>query len=316
MRTKAHIGLIGIMAVLSGCIANPDNELTVTLQNQYLQLTVNRIGAELTSIKLLADSTEYLWQGDTATWADHAIVQFPIIGNLKNGCYHYQGKTYSMMSHGFARISQFAVAEQSATHAVFQLKSNAETQAIYPFEFLFRVKYSLEGQSIKVGFEVRNEGKGPLYFSLGYHPGFNWPIEKDGQVAGHYLEFSDEESAGRLWMNNNLIDSLQDNYLSAVHQLPLRKSLFQHDAIILEGLQSSNLSLKSVHSEKAVTLTFGKVPYLGIWSPPEAGKFVCVEPWHGIPDTQNASANLSQKRGIIPLPQSGSFSWECVITVK
>ena len=42
-----------------------------TIRNQFLSATVSSLGGELQSIRT-PDGTEYLWQGDAATWADHA----------------------------------------------------------------------------------------------------------------------------------------------------------------------------------------------------------------------------------------------------
>jgi len=289
---------------------------TFTLQNDYLKVIAKKNGAELISIKLLEDNTEYLWQGDTITWSDHAIVQFPIIGNLKNDGYQFNKLAYKMMSHGFARISDFKVIEKSNTKMVFQLKSSATTKEFYPFEFTFRVTYLLDKKSIKVTFDVLNEDKEEMYFSLGYHPGFNCPLKIGENMEDYYLEFSEIESANRLLMKDNLIDSVQTNYLSETNKINLNKSIFQEDAIILKDIKSTSLSLKNKLNDKSIKVDFGEVPYLGIWSPKRFGDFVCIEPWFGIPDKKNASGNLKEKEGVIELPQKSSYNWECTITIN
>ena len=46
-----------------------------------------------------------------------------------------------MGQHGFARDMEFAVDVQTATEAWFSLRSNEETKAKYPFEFILKVGY-------------------------------------------------------------------------------------------------------------------------------------------------------------------------------
>ena len=289
---------------------------TVTLQNEYLKVVAKTTGAELISIKLLKDNTEYLWQGDSITWSDHAIVQFPVIGNLKDDTYQLDSVAYEMMSHGFARISQFEIIEQSKEKAVFQLKSNSSTLGRYPYEFAFRVSYELEGNSINIRFGVLNKDEQEMYFSLGYHPGFNCPLRVGENMEDYYLEFSNKESADRLMLEDNLIDGLVEDYMADTSKIYLSKDIFQEDAIILKDITSSSVSLKNTRNKKSVTLSFGEVPYLGIWSPKRFGDFVCIEPWFGLADVRGTSGNFKEKLGIVQLNQKESFDWDCTVTIN
>jgi galactose mutarotase-like enzyme len=302
--------------LIFGCNMSDNKPRTVTLENQYLKVKVKSTGAEMISIKSIKDDLEYLWQGDSITWSDHAILQFPIIGNLKNNNYQYKGVNYEMMSHGFARISQFDIVELAKDKVVFQLRSNEATKVRYPFEFTFLVTYQLVEKSVKVSFKVHNNDNKEMYFSIGYHPGFNCPLTADESMNDYYLQFSDKESSDRLLMKDNIIDSIQKGYLVNADTIPLTKDLFQNDAIILKNISSTKLSLKSKKNNKSVTLAFGKVPYLGIWSPKKLGNFICLEPWFGIPDVQKTSGKLEEKEGVMQLNQQKSFEWDCTININ
>ena len=83
--------------------------MQVVLENEALKVTINSFGAELASIWGKATDTEYLWNADAKFWKRTAPVLFPFVGSLKNKGYHYEGKTYSMGQHGFARDMEFAV---------------------------------------------------------------------------------------------------------------------------------------------------------------------------------------------------------------
>ena len=316
MRKQCWSILLFAFIISISCNENNLKSPLATLKNEHLKVTVKKTGAEIISILLLEDNTEYLWQGDSITWSDHAIVQFPIIGNLKDNRYQYKDSYYEMMSHGFSRISEFYIKEQSDTQIIYELKNNKLTEPLYPFKFIFHIVYSLEGKSIKIDFKVSNPSEEEMYFSLGYHPGFNCPLKIGESMSDYFLEFSEVEHVDRLLMKDNLIDSIQSNYLSDTNKIQLDKSLFQEDAIILKNIKSTSLALKNHINEKSVTMTFGQVPYLGIWSPKKFGDFVCIEPWHGIPDRREASQKLQEKEGIIELKPNESFNWDCKITIN
>lgn len=311
-----NIFLLLLPILLLGSTSKKEDNQIVILKNKYLQVVAKKNGAELISIKLLEDNTEYLWQGDSITWSDHAIVQFPIIGNLKQDKYSYNNEIYTMMSHGFARVSDFEIIEKSDDAVVFQLKSNDKTKAMYPFDFDFQITYRLENKSIKVLFDVINKDNKEMYFSLGYHPGFNCPIKIGEKMEDYYIEFSNKETVDRLLLKDNLIDSIQKGYLSNESKITLNKSVFKDDALILNNITSKSISLKNKLNDKSVKVTFGDVPFLGIWSPKKFGDFVCIEPWHGLADSANTNGNIIDKEGIIKLSKQKKYHWKCKITIN
>ena len=81
----------------------------IQIANEFLTVTLSPQGAELQSVKGAVSGLEYLWQADPKVWGRHAPVLFPFVGRSKNDQYTYQGKTYPMGQHGFARDRQFEV---------------------------------------------------------------------------------------------------------------------------------------------------------------------------------------------------------------
>ena len=61
-------------------------------------------------------------------------------------------------------------------------------------------------------------------------------------------------------------------------------------------------AIANSRNSRAVRVVTDGVPYLGVWSKPGGAPFVCVEPWHGIPDMSDASGELAEKEGIIRFP--------------
>lgn len=167
--------------------------MQVVLENEALKVTINSFGAELASIRGKATDTEYLWNADAKFWKRTAPVLFPFVGSLKNKEYHYEGKTYSMGQHGFARDMEFAVDVQTATEAWFSLRSNEETKAKFPLEFILKIGYELEGKELKVIWQVENPDTKTLYFSIGGHPAFMCPVDEKGKQSEYYFKFDTDK---------------------------------------------------------------------------------------------------------------------------
>ena len=103
------------------------------LQNEFLSINVNSIGAEISSLKNLETWIEHLWQGNPEFWASQAPNLFPVIGVLKNGEYIFDGKTYKMPKHGFIRYNEeIKFKEKTSNSLAFQLEYSEKTLEIYP----------------------------------------------------------------------------------------------------------------------------------------------------------------------------------------
>lgn len=147
----------------------------ITLSNDQLTVSLATAGAELQHIIRKDNGLEYLWSGDPAVWGKKSPVLFPIVGGLKNNTYTYNGNSYTLGRHGFARESEFEVLTQSTEEVTFRLTDNEATRAVYPFRFDFRVRYSLVGDTLKVTYHVHNTDSKELLFSVGGHPAFKVP---------------------------------------------------------------------------------------------------------------------------------------------
>jgi galactose mutarotase-like enzyme len=277
----------------------------ITLENEYLKATINLHGAELSSLFSKASETEYLWNGDATFWPRQSPVLFPIVGGLIDDTFNYKGKSYQLPKHGFARDVSFELEEASAERASFTLKSNEESLGYYPFEFLLRIIYTLEGSKIAVGYEVENPASETLYFSIGAHPAFNVPL-KEGTYEDYYLEFEKEETVQQLILTGNIVTG-SSPFFDQQKTLPLKASLFYDDALIFEDLNSTKISLKNKKSTQGLTFDFKGFPYMGIWAARDA-PFVCIEPWCGIADFEGHNQKLEDKQGIMAL--SAGDKWK------
>lgn len=271
-----------------------------TIENDYLTAQINDAGAELHSIVNKENGVEYLWQGNPDIWYGQSPVLFPFIGRLLDDKYRYNGKEYTMQKHGFARKRTFEVVSCEKNEAVFVLRSDDTTRPDYPFEFELFVKFTLVGKVLRATHTVVNQTDGEMYFSLGGHPGFNCAM-------GDYLEFDLPETLDTETIDSESIRIAEKTpVLRNEKRITITEDIFKNDALILSGIRSKAVTLRSDKHDRAVRFTFGDVPFLGIWAKPGA-PYVCIEPWCGVNDDRNKRADVSEKEGIVRLPKGGVF---------
>ena len=271
-----------------------------TIENDYLTVQINDAGAELHSIVNKENGVEYLWQGNPDIWYGQSPVLFPFIGRLLDDKYRYNGKEYTMQKHGFARKRTFESVSCAGCEAVFVLRSDDTTRPSYPFEFELYVKFTLKGKTLQATHTVVNKTDGEMYFSLGGHPGFNCAI-------GDYLEFDQPETLDTETIDADSIRIAEKTpVLREEKRITITEDIFNNDALILSGIRSKAVTLRSDKHDRAVRFTFGDVPFLGIWAKPGA-PYVCIEPWCGVNDDRNVRTDVSEKEGIVRLPKGGVF---------
>lgn len=286
------------------------------LENEVTKIEVDTAGAQLQSFILKADNKDYLWSGDAKYWKRKAPVLFPIVGRLKNNTYNYAGKEYEMSQHGFARDMEFELIEHSAQALTYSLKATAETLKIYPFQFELLIKYQLEKNKLKISYQVNNQDEKEMYFSIGAHPAFNWPLSKDETKSDYVLEFEHPENAARYLLADGLLTGSTKPMLVDSKTIKLKADLFENDALVFKNLKSEIITFRSRSTEREVKIEFAGFPYLGIWSQSIKAPFICLEPWHGVADIQKSSGNLTEKIGIKSLAVGETFKTGYTISIK
>lgn len=269
------------------------------IENEFLACEIDDMGAQLHSLKLKENEKEYIWQGNPDIWYGQAPVLFPIIGQLLDDKYRYNGKEYTMPKHGLARKLPFAVKECSGAKAVFSLESNEKTRENYPFDFEYLVTFELRGKKLVNTMTVVNKTDGEMYFSIGAHPAFNCKV-------GDIIEFEQPETLAteRIDKESIIIDEKYP-LIENSREIEITKEIFEPDALILSDIKSKKLRIKSDYE---VEFTFGDCPFLGIWAKPGA-PYVCIEPWYGVNDGREVKADISEKRGIQHLNKGETFEF-------
>jgi len=285
----------------------------ITIRSTALSATIDPQGAQLSVLRDAADR-DLQWGGDPSVWAGRAPLLFPIVGMLVAGHYRSGGQSFSLPRHGFARNRRFTVAESGPGTVTFRLTADAQTLAVYPFDFELDVNFTLEESSLAVTSWIRNRGATPMPASLGYHPAFAWPLPYGENRAAHFIEFEREEPAPiRRLDGNGLL--LPQRFATPVEnrRLNLRDDLFAADALIFDQLVSRSVTYGSEVGPR-IGISFPGVPYLGVWSKPGAN-FICIEPWQGVTDPQGFSGELQDKPGGIIVPPGAARAVGMTITL-
>jgi galactose mutarotase-like enzyme len=286
----------------------------IALRNGLWAARISETGAELKSLVSLSSGQELIWNGDPAWWSGSAPVLFPVIGGLKGGQYSYEGGVYKLPSHGFARTSEFAVTASGEDFVELSLASRPSTRAVYPFDFRLKVSFRLERTGITVGYHVENSGSGRMYFSIGSHPAFVVPFAGGdnppggGALENYYILFDQEENLERWFFKDGIIlAGKTTEVFENSRTISLSRTIFDEGVLIFKHPVSREFKLANSRNTRSITVVTEGAPYLGIWSKPGA-PFVCIEPWHGIPDMSDATGNLVDKEGIMSLDERGTFS--------
>lgn len=291
------------------------------VENEQLKIIVDDAGAELKSIVRKLDQREYMWCGDANYWGRVSPVLFPFVGKLKDDTYRFEGKEYSNISqHGFARDCVFQCTEKTQETIWFELRPDEMCKKNYPFQFLFRVGYKIEGNSVHVMWNVINEDTKTMYFSLGAHPAFmceNQNSTKEDKKVGCKINLhsQNKEVTSGILSENGVLTQQTKKLTLENGCYTITEDSFAQDALILDSDDIHTVSLIDGTGEAFLQVRFD-TPQLGLWSP--VGKkapFVCIEPWFGRCDRESFEGSLQEREYGNSLEPGHSFNKEYVIDI-
>lgn len=271
------------------------------LSNEHLEVEFTEFGGTLSSIKD-KEGKEYLWQGDAAYWTGTAPVLFPICGSIRDDKAQIGNrKQTNMPRHGVVRKKEFKCVEQTENSILFEIESNEEMLAQYPYEFKLGINYILEGKKITTRYIIENKDKEIMPFQIGGHPGFHCPLYKEESYEDYELVFEQKETCTvpTPVTETGLIDmEHRSEFLKDTDTLPLKHDLFSVDAVILDQLKSRAVTLKSKKHNKGIRIDFNQFPYLILWSTAKEADFVALEPWIGLSTCSDEGDKFEEKRNI------------------
>ena len=271
-----------------------------TIRSGGAQAVIKSLGAELSSLTDGA-GTQYLWQGDPAYWKSQSPVLFPIVGGIR-------GKTAStanggvchMERHGVVRKREFTLASATESSAEFAILSSEETKREFPYDFEFRVRYSLSGKTLTYAMTAVNRGKDVMPYFLGGHPAFRCPL-LDGEAFEDYVvEFSEKEFAAcPRMLSDGLIDvDHRSVVLNNEKVFRLDRTWFAYDCQVFDQLKSRSATLRNPATGHGVHMDFSGFDYFILWTSKNGGPFLALEPWTGLSTCTDEDDILEHKRGV------------------
>lgn len=96
----------------------------IRIESEQMQVDIDELGAQISSIKLKSEDLEFLWQKDSQYWSSSAPVPFPIIGKLNENKTLFDGKEYSMRSNGIIRYEQIPLVSREKIKLNFCLQTH------------------------------------------------------------------------------------------------------------------------------------------------------------------------------------------------
>jgi galactose mutarotase-like enzyme len=256
-------------------------------------------GAELKSWRV--GEGELIWPGDGKYWPDSAPILFPVVGWTRDGVV-VDGQRYPLGLHGFARNEDFTLVEHAGNRARLRLRANETTLALYPFDFILDVEYTIQSSILSVALHVRNEDSATLAFACGLHPGFVWPLP--GARGPHVVLFDAAERAEvPVIAPGGLFSSRSRPIPLRGRELNLTPDLFE-EAICFLNAQSSGLEFAAAEGGPGLRMELENFPHIALWSRSIEGlgaPFLCLEAWTGHGDPEGFSGDLFAKPSMLEL---------------
>ena len=285
----------------------------VSLGSGELTAQVDPLGAQLSTLRDGA-GRDLLWGGDPSVWAGRAPLLFPIVGALAGGHYRLGSARYPLPRHGFARIRRFEVVDATAGTATLRLKADEATLAVYPFRFELDVRFALDGATLSVTTLIRNLGDDGMPASVGYHPGFRWPLPFGRPRSSHFIDFAmDEPDPVRQLNSAGLLTPERHPTPVSQRRLVLEDALFEQDVIIFDQIRSRHVTYGADDGPR-IRVSYPDAPYLGIWTKPQA-PFICIEPWHGVADPEGFTGDFNTKPGVFTVAAGTAASTQMTMTL-
>ena len=287
-----------------------------TIENNFLCVRVKSRGAELCSVVKKETGEEMLWQADPAVWNRHAPILFPYCGRLKGGAFTHNGVSYEGGQHGFARDMEHALVEQSGDSVTLCLEANVLTMEKFPFAFKLFSTFRLEGVTVHHDIRVENDGGEVMPFAFGYHPAFLCPFDAAHKAGDYVLRFDTPQTPTVIETgeDDGLVTGATRVYFESDTDILLHDGMFDHDSTCFSRLTAGSLSIVEKETGRRVSVGIEGYPYVLMWSAKGPVRYVCIEPWHGLPDARTASGIWEEKPDTVRLAPGESWSTGLAMT--
>ena len=289
----------------------------IRLSREGAEAVVCTRGGEMVSCRT-AEGRELLWQADPRVWDQSAPILFPVCGVVKDGVIRIGGKPFPMPMHGFAQGADFQLLRKGEGFVELGLFPTEKIRACYPFNFAFHVTHTLNRNGYRTDFLVQNHSDQPMPFCVGGHPGIICPMEAGAAFEDYDLVFPEREDGwntrvlpGGFAGGGEVLQCLKEQ-----GRIPLDHTWFdEKDTLLLTHLRSRSVQLRHRVSGHGIQMDFPNMEVLAVWSKPGAGaNYVCLEPWHGLPDPPETDGCFEQKAFVTVLAKEEA--WQASFEIR
>ena len=304
-------------------------KMTVIIENNKFRAEIDSFGAEIQHFIKKDDGTELIWNGDKSVWGNHAPLLFPFVARCLGGYFLIEGKKCEYTkNHGFARNLDTKVILQEPTKVCFELTDCEDTTYRYPYKFSLVTEYEVTDDGLNWQMTVKNNDTKPFRFGIGTHTAFTAPRNTDAegtQISDYVVEFENHEAlTGVKCTPDGYIITEADGKTPATFVygeaekgiIPLTAEGFGNGHLF--GNFTSNwVGLRNKKNNSLISIESKGFPYCMIWQNVNgAPQFVCIEPWHGLPDTENTDHIWENKIGLNEIKPGETFVCKQDIRVK
>lgn len=275
-----------------------------TIESTKFIANIDEIGVRLVHLIDRASGYDYVWD-NALHKSDKPVtfpgILFPAIGRSNQDSYVYRGKTYSMPQHGFASDFVFTIVAKSHDKVIMTLSADEKTKKMYPFTFELTVLATIDDNGLHWKFEVKNCGKEVMPFSLGNHPGFNVPINHQGEFTDYTLSFDPAPAKLSYYKIIKKPYPFRRGDLATVPnysqgKLHLNYAMFAEGLVIIENKGIDSVTLASSQTQRKIQLNIKDFRYLCLWTKENTKhSLLCLEPFEGLPDIYGNPVDWSHK---------------------
>ena len=200
--------------------------------------------------------------------------------------------------------------EQGRDTITLALEDSESTRTQYPFAFRLEITCQLLENGLLIEYVLANPSSEKiLHASLGAHPAF----QLEGDISEYSLHFPGEDTILATYLDHGLLSEKQESFPLHDEALLLSESLFSHDALIFQALDTTLVELYR-GAERVLTLDRENFPLLAIWKQLNA-PFLCIEPWAGHADPLGENPlSLIEKPAMIHLDPTDTISYTWSLT--
>lgn len=282
----------------------------ITIENEYLKVGAEKVAGEFVSMIDKASGAEFVYPGDDNVWRNKAKNLFPVCGKSRDDYIIAEGKEYPMPMHGLAKTTEFELVEKTDTKMSFLMTSNEETKKHYPYDFKFYIAYELKGKELRQIYTVENTGDKTMYFCVGGHTGFNFPIE--GNISDYVIKTNGKLS--EILGKDGLITGEKVDFPTDNGKIYLDDHTFDEGSRCLEGFIRNEMEIYSEKYGYYMTVSFEGFPNIVLWSQPQKVHYVAFEPWVGLNDRVDSDHVLSHRTNVASLNAGETFERTQVFT--